>query len=55
MRGHAWGCAFTARMCRDHPSRSEEAREAYEWAEKEFLKLAMHFFTDDEAIEGYGG
>jgi len=34
------GEAYSARMYRDHPDHSEDAVEAYDWAEREFLRIA---------------
>jgi hypothetical protein len=55
MQGVAWGNAFTARMCGDYPGRTEDAKEAYRWAEKEFLRIAQDKITIDDAVVGFGG
>jgi hypothetical protein len=41
LKEHAlYGAAFACRMFRDYPGRTEDARAAYAWAEKEFLRIA---------------
>jgi hypothetical protein len=55
LRGAAWGNAFTARMMSENPNLPMEARQAYEWAEEEFLHIAQDQISNEEAVIGYGG
>lgn len=40
MQHAAFGEAFTARMCSENPDLHPDAVKAYQWAEKQFVRIA---------------